>query len=42
MHTAGKGNIYNTENPGTGKLNTFIFPLNHQSTLIPRPGYILS
>ena len=28
MHTAGKGNLYNTGNPGIKKSNTFIFPLN--------------
>ena len=42
MHTAGKGNIYNIENPGIGKSNTLTFPLNRQGTLIPRPGYPLS
>ena len=42
MHAAGKGNIYDAENPGIGKLNTLTFPLDRQSTLIPRPGYPLS
>ena len=42
MHAAGKGNVYNAENPGIGKSNTFTFSLDYQGTLIPRPGYSLS
>ena len=42
MHAAGKGNIYNTKNPGIGKLNTLTFPLDRQGILIPHPGYPLS
>ena len=42
MYIARKGNIYNAENPGIGKLNTFTFPLNRQGTLIPRLDYFLS
>ena len=42
MHTAGKGNVYNAENPGIGKSNALTFPLDRQGTLIPRPGYPLS
>ena len=42
MHIAGKGNIYNIENPGIGKVNTLTFPLDRQGILIPRPSYPLS
>ena len=42
MHAVGKGNIYNTENPGIRKSNTLTFPLDYQGILIPRPGYPLS
>ena len=42
MHAAGKGDIYNTENPGIGKLNTLTFPLDRRGILILRPGYPLS
>ena len=28
MYAAGKGNIYNAENPGIGKLNTLTFLLD--------------
>ena len=39
MHVAGKGNIYNTENPGIRKANTFTSLLNNQGILIPRLGH---
>ena len=42
MHVAGRGDIYNTENPGIRKSNTFTFPLDRQGILIPCPGYPLS
>ena len=41
MYIAGKGNIYNTENPGIGNVNTFTFPLDYQGISIPRPSYLL-
>ena len=28
-YIAGKGNIYNAENPGIGKSNAFTFPLDY-------------
>ena len=42
MHVAGKGDVYDAENPGIGKSNALIFPLDRRGTLIPRPGYPLS
>ena len=39
MHAAGKGNIYNTGNPGIGKSNTLIFLPGNQGISIPRLGY---
>ena len=42
MYAAGKGDVYNAENPGIGKSNTLTFPLNCQGILISRPGYPLS
>ena len=42
MHVAGKGDVYDAENPGIGKSNAFTFPLDRQGILIPRPGYPLS
>ena len=42
MHVAGKGDVYDAENPGIGKSNTLTFLLNRQGILIPRPGYPLS
>ena len=42
MHAAGKGDVYDAENPGIGKLNALTFLLNSQGILIPRPGYPLS
>ena len=29
MHAAGKGNVYDTENPGIGKSNTFTVTGSH-------------
>ena len=42
MHAAGKGDVYDTENPGIGRVNAFTFLLDRQGILIPRPGYPLS
>ena len=39
MHVTGKGNIYDTENPGIGKANAFTSLLGSQGILIPRLGY---
>ena len=41
MYAAGKSNIYNTENPGIGKANTFTSLLGNQGILILRLGYPL-
>ena len=42
MHAAGKGDIYDAENPGIGKSNAFTFPLDYQGILIPYLDYPLS
>ena len=42
MYVAGKGDVYDAENPGIGKSNALTFPLDCQGILIPRPGYPLS
>ena len=41
MHIAEKGNIYNMENPGIGKSNTFTSLPGNQGILIPRLGHSL-
>ena len=41
MYTIGKGDIYNAENPGIKKLNTFTSLTSNQGILIPRLGHPL-
>ena len=41
MYVAGKGDIYDMENPGIGKSNAFTSLPGNQGILIPRLGHPL-